>query len=288
MELEIKRRRIIEEIKALPTLPVIMLKILECIDDPHSSANDLRDIIINDLAISSKVLSLSNSAYYGYQKEILDITRSIVFLGFETVIDVALSVSLGSLLNPSKNNLIISLSDLWEHSIATGEACRLCAKEKLYLYKERAFIIGLMHDIGKIALYCFFPGEFNSAIKKALDNDRFIFDTEKNELGFTHCDAGVWLADKWNLPPAISIPINFHHNPKDAPVEFQKEALLVHLADYLVKYSKIGASGDDNKLPEISPLVYSVLKVDEEKINNITQKLEELKPKIISFIESVF
>jgi HD-like signal output (HDOD) protein len=153
MELEIKRRRIIEEIKGLPTLPVIMLKILECIDDPHSSANDLRNIIINDIAISSKVLSLSNSAYYGYKKGILDITRAIVFLGFETVIDVALSVSLGSLLNPYKNNLIISLSDLWEHSIAAGEAGRLCAKEKFYPYQERAFLIGLMHDIGKIALY---------------------------------------------------------------------------------------------------------------------------------------
>lgn len=288
MELDIKKRRIIEEIKALPTLPVIMLKILECIDDTHSSAMDLKNIIIKDIAISSKVLSLSNSAYYGYHKDILDITRSIVVLGFETIIDVALSVSLGSLLSPSKNNIIIPLSDLWEHSIAAGEAGRLCAKEKLYPYQERAFLIGLMHDIGKIALYRFFPDEFNTAVKKALDNNKFISITEKNELGFTHYDAGVWLVEKWNLPPAISVPICFHHNPQDAPIEFQKEALLVHLADYLVKYSKIGDSGDNNKLPELSPLVYSIFKTNEEKINDIAQKLEELKPKIISFIESVF
>ncbi|MFC1562528.1 HDOD domain-containing protein [candidate division KSB1 bacterium] len=288
MEIDIKKKRIIEDIQSLPTLPVIVMKILECVDDPYSSADDLKDIIINDIAISSKVLSLANSAYYGYTKEIVDITRAVVVLGIETIIDISLSVSLNSILTPTTNCVAVSLEELWKHSIATGEAARLCAGENLYPYKERAFLIGLIHDIGKIALYCFFPVEFNSAIENAQNEEQFIFDTENNEFGFSHNNAGTWLADKWNLPPTISVPILFHHQPQKAPDKFQKEAVLAHLSDYIVKISKIGNSGDNNKLPELSPVVYSTLKIDEEQLNNLSQKLTELEPKIDSFMRTVF
>src|SRR3989339_855229 len=93
-----EKKQLIEQLEGLPTLPTIMLKIFECIDDPKSSAEDLKKIIINDLAISSKVLKLANSAYFGFSREIVDITRAIVVLGFDTVIDVAVSVSLSSLM----------------------------------------------------------------------------------------------------------------------------------------------------------------------------------------------
>jgi len=287
MGIDAKKKRIIEEIQSLPTLPVIVLKILECIDDPFSSADDLKNIIINDIAISSKILSLANSAYYGYTREIIDITRAVVVLGFETIVDVSLSVSLYSILTPSTKSLTISMEELWKHFIAVGEAGRLCAKENIYPYKERAFLIGLTHDIGKIALYCFFPKEFNSAVENAQNEDNFIYDTEKNELGFSHNDAGTCLADKWSLPPAISVPILFHHEPQKAPAEFQKEAVLAHLADYLAKISTIGNSGDNNKIPELSPTVNSILNIDEEQINSLAQKLEESGPKIDAFIGSI-
>jgi len=288
MEIDVKKKRIIERIDALPTLPVIMMRILECIDDPHSSADDLKDVIIKDVSTSAKILSLANSAYYGYAKTIEDITRAIVVLGFETIIDVALSVSLNSILSPTTDGMAISMEELWEHSLAAGEAGRLCAKEGFYPYSERAFLIGLTHDIGKIALSCFFPKEFNEAIVKALDNNKFIYDTEKDKLGFAHYDAGVWLAEKWNLPPIISIPIQFHHEPENAPEEYQKETVLAHFADYLVKFSGIGDSGDNNKLQKLSPLAYSYLEVDEDRIDELSQKLTELRPKIEAFVRSIF
>ncbi len=288
MEMDINKKQIIEKIDGLPTLPVIMMKILECIDDPHSSAEDLKDIIINDISTSTKVLSLANSAYYGYTQTIEDITRAVIILGFETIIDAALSVSLSSILTPAVDSSAISMEKLWGHCIAAGEAGRLCAKENMYPYKERAFLIGLTHDIGKISLACFFHEEFNTAIEDARFDEKFIYETEKDVFGFSHCDAGIWLADKWNLPPSISVPIQFHHNPENAPEEFQKEAVLAHFADYLVKFANIGDSGDNNKLPELSSLVESQLEIDEEKINILAGKLENLKPKIEAFLGSVF
>ena len=287
MEIDEKKKRVVQEIQALPTLPVVMMKILECIDDPHSSAKDLKDIITNDISISTKVLSLANSAFYGYARTIEDITRAIVVLGFETIIDVALSVSLNSILSPAGDCFEISMEEFWKHSMATGEAGRLCAKKELYPYSERAFLIGLTHDVGKIALACFFQTEFNNAIKNSLAKDTFIYNTEKNSLGFSHSDAGGWLAEKWNLPPTILIPIQFHHKPENAPPEFQREAILAHLADYLAKHASIGNSGDNNKLPELSPLVHSQLKINEDKIKTLAENLEKLKPKIDAFVGTV-
>ena len=285
---DIIKKQIIAEINALPTLPDIMMRILDCIDDPHSSAEDLKNIIINDISTSSRVLSLANSAYYGSPKEVTEVTRAIVELGFETVIDIALSVALDSMLRPSFNQLNIPAEQLWEHSIAVGETARFCAKKGIYPYKERSFFMGLIHDVGKVALACFFTSDFNKAIEYAQDEDRYIYDTEKEVFGFSHTDVGGWLAENWNLPPVFTVPIKFHHIPDEAPDEFQKEAMLIHLANYLVKRCNLGNSGDNNKIPELSPLLNSTLNISEDDIENLIGEVEGLGEKIMVFTENVF
>jgi len=287
VEIDVKKKQIIEEIDSLPTLPVIMLRILDCIDDPRSSAEDLKNIIMNDMAISSKVLSLANSAYYGTVREVTDITRAIIVLGFETIIDVAISVSLSSILSPQSNSLNIPVEQLWEHTIAAGETARLCAMKGFYPYKERAFLMGLIHDVGKVALGCFFPSDLNKAIESAQDDDRYIWDTEKEVLGFCHTDTGGWLAEKWKLPSAFVVPIQFHHLPHKAPKEFQKEAMLTHLADCIVRRCNIGNSYDDNKDPELSPFLNSTLNIKEEDIEELSKEVEGFGEKIKVFMESV-
>ena len=285
---EILKKQIIIEINSLPTLPVIMMRILDCLDDPYSSAEDLKNVIINDVSTSSRVMSLANSAYYSVAKEVTDITRAIVELGFETVVDIALSVALDSVLRPSFDRLIIPAEQLWEHSIAVGETARLCAKKELYPYKERAFFMGLIHDIGKIALACFLTSDLNKAIEYAQDEDRYIYETEKEVLGFSHTDIGGWLAENWNLPTVFAVPIKFHHKPDEAPDEFQKEAMLIHLANYLVKRCNFGNSGDNNKIPELSPLLESTLNVSEDDIEELIGETEGLGEKVAVFTENVF
>jgi len=287
VNINVKKIQIIREIVSLPTLPVIMMRILECIDDPRSSAQDLKNIIVNDISISSRILSLANSAYYS-TVQVTNITRAIVVLGFETIIDIALSVSLNSMLRPfSLDQLNIPIEKLWEHSIAVGETSRLLAKKGFYPYKERAFLMGLIHDIGKVVFASFFTHDLNKAIEYAQDEDRFIWDTEKEVFGFCHTDAGGWLSEKWNLPYVFTVPIRFHHQPQKAPEEFKKEALLIHLANYLVKQCTFGNSGDDNKLPELSTQVNTTLSIREEEIEDLIKEVEKLGEKIAVFTNHV-
>jgi len=288
MDIESNKKKIIDEIHDLPTLPVVMLKILECIDDPHSSAEDLKNIIMKDAPISAKVLKLANSAYYGYTRHISEITRAIVILGFEIIIDVAMSVSLASLLNPPAVDLDIPVEEFWKHSIGVGEAARLTAKQTQYPYSERAFLMGLTHDIGKIIFTSIFPREFNNALRTAKNNKTLLIKAEKGEIGINHTQAGELLCDKWELPKSMSIPVRYHHQPEKAPEEFRRETALVHLANYMVKSLRIGNSGDNNKIRKISPLVYSVFDLDEDDVTTLSGELEKLRPKIDAFMGSVF
>ncbi len=282
-----ERKQLIEQLEGLPTLPTIMVKIFECIDDPKSSAEDLKKIIINDLAISSKVLKLANSAYFGFSREIVDITRAIVVLGFDTVIDVAVSVSLASLMNPKEGSLVLPMEQFWEHNIAAGQAGRIIAQAGNYPYQEQAFLVGLMHDIGKAILASNFTREFNRAVENAQDLEQYIHETERDIFGFSHAEAGAWLAKYWKFPKQLIMPIQFHHSVTQMPAEFSVEICIAHSANYLAKKTGIGSSGDENKLYDIEPEVFRVLSLNQQKFEELEEELSGKKELINSFVEAI-
>lgn len=282
-----EKRRLIEQLEGLPTLPTIVIKIFECIDDPKSSAEDLKEIITNDVAISAKVLKLSNSAFFGFSQEILDITRAIVVLGFDTVVDIAVSVSLASLMSPREGSSVIPMEQIWEHNIAAGQAGRIIGKASNYPYLEQAFLIGLLHDIGKAILASYFSKDFNRAVEESQDYDKYLWESEESIFGFNHAEAGSWLAKYWNFPSQLIASIQYHHQPSQIPGEFRNEALIAHTANYITKKCGIGNSGDDNKLPELHEDVYKYL-LSEEDVESMVDELSQQGELISTFVDTIF
>lgn len=280
-------KRIIEQLENLPTLPVIMLKILECIDNPHSSAGDLKNIISNDVAISAKILRLANSALFAQSHEIVDIGRAIVVLGFNMVVDVAISVSFASLMMPQKSALVISMEDFWEHDIAAAQAGRIIGTSIGYPHLEQAFIIGLMHDIGKLVLATHFTKDFNCAVEESQDYDLYLCETEEKVFGFNHADAGALLARHWNFPEQLIMSIQYHHHYSELPEKYKKEILIAHVADYLAKINGIGNSGDNNKIPMLHPDVFNSLVTSEYDLSLLSEELVKNKALIKTFIEAI-
>lgn len=280
-------KRIIEHLESLPTLPIVMLKILECIDNPRSSADDLKNIISNDVAISAKILRLANSALFGQSHEIVDIKRAIVILGFNMVVDVAISVSFASLLMPQKSALVISMEDFWEHDIASAQAGRIIGTAIGYPYMEQAFIIGLMHDIGKLVFASYFTKDFNRAVEDAQDYDLHLWEAEQKVYGFNHAEAGALLARHWNFPEQLIMSIQYHHHYAELPEKYKKEILIAHLADYLTKVNGIGNSGDNNKIPILHREVFNSLVESEYDLSLLSEKLVKNKELIKTFLEAV-
>jgi len=234
-------KRITESIIGLPTLPTVVAKMIELVDNPRTSASSLARLIAADQALTARILKLANSAYYGFSREISTVNMAIVILGFNTVKDMGLSLSVFEAFKSGKGDTSFDLTRFWEHSIACGIASRMLARSYRTRYTAEAFVAGLLHDIGKVILNQYFKNEFN-AIVDAQKEGVTLEEAENAIIGTTHSQIGAWLADKWNLPRIISRTIKYHHTPW----EINKEPLFIafiHLANYLCHISGYGYSG---------------------------------------------
>lgn len=234
----------IQHIFDLPTLPTTVARMIEVIDHPSSSAQTLDRIISGDQALAAQVLKLANSAYYGFPRKINTITLAIVVLGFETLKNFGLSVSVIDRFSRYHNAAPFDIYLFWEHAICTAIASRLIAKECNYQPSGEAFAAGLLHDLGKFVISIHFKELFERVVNQMMDEDVPMFKVEEQVMsGINHAHAGAWLAEKWHLSDSIVSGIFFHHQPHLAN-NYQKLAWIVHYANYLTKKVGAGFSGD--------------------------------------------
>ena len=138
----------IKGISHIATLPEITLRIIELVEDPTSTAQDLHKIISNDPALCSRILKVVNSAFYGLPRQIGSINRAVVLLGLNAVKNIAIAASLTKLFRGGELCPQFSARDLWIHSIATAAGSKLICDEMKLGLPDEAFLAGLIHDIG--------------------------------------------------------------------------------------------------------------------------------------------
>ena len=282
--MEIKKfKDVVGRIKSLPTLPQVFYKIVETIETPESSASDVKNTIENDQSISAKILKVANSAAYGYTREIDDISQAIVILGFDMVKSIALSVSVFSTFPKLDTSTRFDRELFWIHTIASAESAVLIADKIGFTKKDQAFLLGLIHDIGKVVLdYYFFP-EYQRVIAKARERNCLIRDAEIQILNFDHTLIGAWLGEQWLFPDSIIASLKFHHQVHKAPKEYINHVIITHLADIVTRTAKIGSGGDDN-IPKISDIVFEKTDLFPESIDQIVQQLLNKR----NYIETFF
>lgn len=277
------KKQVIQKIKILPTLPFVLDRIIQVMDDPKSSAADLKDTIIKDQSISAKILSLANSAFYGMPNKVTDLTRAIVVLGFNTVVDVAMSVSVTKIFG-GDSSLEFDKKEFWTYSVSCAEAAKLVAEKINIRQAEYAYLLGLLHDLGKVILSNFFVEEYDEAVINAKLNNSSLTEEEINIFGFDHTEAARVLGLKWKLPDKILTPIVFHHDLNKIPVAFKKEIMMIHLSEYITKQAEIGNNGESIEFKLNFGLV-SEFKIRDNEINEMIEKIINLKEKIYNFTE---
>src|SRR5579871_2886367 len=147
----------------LPPLPAVVTRIMQTINDPGTSAEELSRLVSLDQGLSSKMLRIVNSAYYGFPKRISTITHAVVILGFNTVRNLVLGVSAFGMLPQKGVSSGLDRMKFWEHSVATAVAANVLSKQRQPQTRsamEEAFVAGLLHDVGKLFLDCYFPVQF--------------------------------------------------------------------------------------------------------------------------------
>lgn len=259
----------------LPTIPNVLLKLNEVMAAPDSSAEDVAKVISLDPSVSTNILRIVNSAYYGLQVRVSSINLAVSIMGFNMTKKVALKAAIFSVF-AKKDKADVKLFDhqaFWKHSIYSGVIARVFGQASANfagIHPEDLYVCGLLHDIGKIILLENAPENFQKILERAKKEDLPSVDVEQEELGFTHADAGSVLAIKWFLPEDLTIAIRYHHAPDRDP--FHKTlSSLVCLADSLA--AKAGKpSMPELNYPEPDEKLYEQVGIAPDAVDELLEK----------------
>ncbi|MBK9119605.1 MAG: HDOD domain-containing protein [Phycisphaerales bacterium] len=222
------------------SLPEITTKIVEVVEDPRATAHDMHEIVRTDPALAAKILKVVNSAFYGLPSQIASLDRAILMLGLSAVKNIALAASLSRMFNVEMVSEQFAARDLWRHSVAVAVCARLLAVAGKAPQVDEAFVAGLVHDLGLVAVQQMFPQKMREATEICFNEPRNFRDVESALVGADHQAFGAALARKWKFPPVLQAAIGCHHDPHEAPPEFLRLAQTIHIADRLCGFGKFG------------------------------------------------
>ena len=265
-------RKRIEHISSLPTLPSLLQKCNEMTKDPKISMDILGKELSKDQVITSRLLKMINSAYYGFPSRIRTITHALVLLGYDALNGLIITSSIFENISPTAY-------PLWRHSIAVSLASRTIATKLSLQDREEFAVAGLLHDIGKVILHMEAPREYRAVVEYARVSGKPLWMTESEMLGFDHATIGLWICEKWTLPAKFAIPVSYHHMVNEAQ-DHKKRVAVVALADIVVRGMGSGAEGDllleetDPHIEEQLPLTGELL---ESLVGEVEPEIESIK-----------
>lgn len=261
----------------LPTLPVVIDRIINVASDDKTTTEELAEVISYDLGMTNKLLKLANSIYYAQKTKVDTIKRSITIIGFDEIIGIALGMGiLSSFMD--KSGLGLDMKALWIHGIGVATVSKEIAKKTNPGIANKIFIPALLHDMGKVIFSVYFKDEYKKVRQLALETKKPLYFAENTLFKLDHAVLSALLMKRWNFPPSILFPCRFHHNPESAPIKFKHHSLIINLADYLTQKAGIGHSGNPvpvtikNSLkkiglnPSLLPLIIDQLRKKEDEI----------------------
>ncbi|ODS33003.1 MAG: signal transduction protein [Candidatus Scalindua rubra] len=284
------------QIETIPTLPIVAVRVIEITSAPKSSANDLMDVISPDISLTTKILKIANSPFYGLTREISSLQHAVTVLGFTEIRNLVIStVAFESFKDISKNGKF-DIKKFWRHSFGCALAAKIIATD-LKNASNELFVAGLIHDIGKLVIYVALPMEFLKLmeIMSPIKLKFIAFEADKKAFGMTHDEVGMRLLKRWMFPKSLMTAVGFHHRPQEADKK-SPFSLIVHIADILTHIYEMQAEGEEDELfkaesfyPDIINLARSFgINWDVSDLNRFQQALVESMEKEVDTMSLFF
>lgn len=260
---------LIKEIR-LPALPQVMIELMQVINDPKSSLQDLAQVIAMDTSLSSNVLRIVNSSYYTFPFPIDTIQRAVSLMGTREISLMAFSASFLKMFN-RKPAECINMEQFWKHSIACGTMARGIAAKSEKANPERHFLSGLLHDLGRLILATHLPEWTRNLFESGRERALPLHQIEMESCGFDHGGFGGTLLKKWNFPSTLVAAVYYHH--QDQGEGNYDEPATVHVADIVAKALGLGLSGDVH-VPPICSTYWERLNLTPEDLAKLAVELD--------------
>jgi putative nucleotidyltransferase with HDIG domain len=231
--------RKLEGMDKMPTLPVSLMPLLRYLETPieQLDVQKVVDLISHDKSLSAQCLQMANSPLFGRWQTVDNVKSAVVSLGLQRMRDIALSCSVLTLVpaGATRNDPVV----FWEHALAVALVCRQFARKIKYPDPDKAYLGGLLHDIGIVAHLWLAPEEFRETLNLGQSQHIPLHEAECTVMGVTHAETGKIVAERWHLTHDLVNIVRFHHEPTKAPSHRDLVAL-VSLSDLLCRMGGIG------------------------------------------------
>lgn len=207
--------RTVGDLGDLPTAPTVYMKLVEKLDQPDTSIEEIAEIVENDVAISAKLLRLVNSALFRTSQEIATVQMAATYLGLNIIKNLVLSAEVYSQFEKAPKIDGFSIEQLQVHSRLTADIARSMNLSREV--RDAAIVASLLHDVGKLVLAWKVPVRLNWLMSTAADQERPLYQIEEELWGITHAEIGAYLLSLWGLPTSITEAIAYHHTPARVP-----------------------------------------------------------------------
>jgi putative nucleotidyltransferase with HDIG domain len=232
-------RERVKGIETMPTIPTVFLPLLDMLSLPPDrvKVDEVVKLVSYDNTIAAQCLRVASSPLFGLAKSPESIKAAVLTLGLKRVQTILLTCCMGNAF-PVKN-WALDANVFWKHSLGCAMVCQKFSEKLGAADSEKAYMAGLLHDIGLLVNCMVFPKEFATAVTEAAREQIPLYDAERTVMGFSHCESGRALAERWNLPEDMVQAIAHHHDPERSEAAYPLVAL-VHLSDLLCRMRALG------------------------------------------------
>jgi HD-like signal output (HDOD) protein len=292
-ELPEAARQKISNVKAIPAMPMILMPLLELLQKPTDQVpiDEVVRLVSYDKTIAAQCLRIAGSPLFGLSRAPETIRSAVISMGITRLKDVVLTFSLGQILPAEK--FIIDPGVFWRHSLGCALVCRKFCELTGALSPEKAYLAGLLHDLGIIVNCMVFPEESARAIERGQADQIPLHEAERAVMGFSHCETGRVLGEAWRLPDEMREVIACHHD-----LDMSKQAAplvaVVYLSDMLCRMRDMGYGYYESRRvdfmdnPAWAILAESDAKIGKIDLERFTFEMDEAAADVAVLVDNVF
>ncbi len=264
---------IIAWVKDLPPLPKVAAQALVMVENPDTALNDLVKLLGNDTALAAQVLKIANSSMFSCQREVTTLNQAIMLIGLKSLKSIVVAATLKQL-----NRKFGKFEQMfWENSTSTAFAALSIGKMLRKDYADELFLMGLLHDLGKLVLIKEIPDKYVEVVNKTAQG--LDYNTvEQDTLGFAHPLIGALVAKKWNFSPVVCQVILHHHDPlpQGSSDKIMEATWIIQAADLLAhKLGHAHLPGYPDQSAEADAAL-KILGLGDEQVQVISEQTEKL------------
>ncbi len=263
-------RELMDGVDTLVSLPDVFIRVNELLEDPKSNASDIGEVIAHDPSLTARLLKVVNSAYYSFPTPVETVSKAVAVLGLEDLHSLVLATSTVQAFERIPTDLM-DMDTFWHRSVFCALAARELAGRLAIRNRERFFVTGLLHDIGKLVLFHQLPDLSARILQQSRDASRSLHELEQELLGFDHAQLGAELMRRWRLPASLWEPVRHQRSPADAG-EHSLEAAVLNIAAGLTNRVEPECKtddADDSGVSEIDPRALEITGLPEEEMQSV-------------------